>query len=125
MTLHRVRALLLATWWILWPPFAALIVRLAMERACANPYDLLPAITSNPTWVSLLAALYVAPHLWLVAAYVVTVQMCDDLLPGPRALMAVWRTGWVRLALMAALFAVEYAPMPVWRFLGRVVGCRP
>jgi hypothetical protein len=38
------------SWWLLFPAFTALTIRLGVERACAQPYDLLPAVTSNPAW---------------------------------------------------------------------------
>jgi hypothetical protein len=121
----RVRAVLTSTWWPVLLSFGALTVRLAHERACSNPYDLLPDVTSNPAWALLLAAVYVAAHVWAVCAYVMTVSVSDALLPGPAAFRAAWGSSAVKPALMAVVFAIEYAPIPVWRLLGHALGCRP
>jgi hypothetical protein len=111
------------SWWLLFPAFTALTIRLGVERACAEPYDLLPAVTSNPAWAWPLAFLYVLTHVWVAASVVTTAVAADTLLPS----LGVWRTLWGReayklLAMVAAL-AVEYAPLEWWHWLGRMAIC--
>lgn len=111
------------SWWLLFPVFASLTIRLGVERACAEPYDLLPAVTSNPVWAWPLALVYVLAHLWIAAAFVTTAVGAGTLLPS----IAQWRSAWGRhaykvLAIAAAL-AVEYAPLAWWQWLGTIAIC--
>jgi hypothetical protein len=119
-----VDGLLRWTWWALFPMFAALTIRLAGERTCGDPYDLLPGVTGDPSWAWPLAVVYVLAHAWSIAVYLTTVSRTQTLLPPARA----WRTTWgrdqVKLMLMALALVIEYAPMAAWRTLGIVIGCR-
>ena len=126
MAARRIRGWLTAAWWCVMPPFAALVARLAFERACAAPYELLPAASSVPALAAALAALYVAAHALLAVAWLVTAIHADTLAPAPRSVRALWgRQTWMLVATIA-VFAVEYAPVPVLRVLGRhVAGCLP
>jgi hypothetical protein len=121
-----VRRRLTAAWWLIMPPFALLVLRLGSERACAAPYELLPAATSIPAVAWLLAALYVAAHGWLFAAWLGTAIEADALVPPLRTVRQIWgRQTWMVVA-TAAIFVVEYWPVPLWRALGRhVFGCGP
>ena len=112
-----------AAWWVLWPAFTALTVRLGVERGCGDPYDLLPAIVSNPTWAWPLALGYVAAHAWIAAVYLVTVADAGRLAPGWRAWQSVWRGDLPMVALMIASMALEYAPVSLWRLLAAAAGC--
>ena len=78
------------SWWLLFPAFTALTIRLGVERACAEPYDLLPALTSNPAWAWPLAFVYVLSYVWIAAACVTTAVAADTLIPS----IAAWRAFW-------------------------------
>jgi hypothetical protein len=113
------------SWWLLFPSFAALTLRLAVERMCAEPYDLLPALTSKTASAWPLAIVYVLAHVWMISAYLVTVSKTQALLPRPGAIRAVWGAGAARFILMLAAFAIEYAPVPMWRLVGAGFRCAP
>jgi hypothetical protein len=119
------QAWLLRSWWLLFPSFTVLSVRLTTERVCGNPYDLLPALTANSRWAWPLALLYVLPHLWLLAACLLTAARAQALAPGARVFSEVWgREAW-KLLLMAAVLVLEYAPISLWRLLGSALQCAP
>jgi hypothetical protein len=112
------------SWWLLFPSFTALALRLSADRACADPYDLLPGLTANPGWAWPLAAVYVLAHVWAIGVYLLAVTVADSLLPGLKALAPMRRVGIVRITLMVGTFAVEYCPMSVWRSLGGALSCQ-
>jgi hypothetical protein len=126
VTARAVRTALTWAWWLIMPPFAVLVLRLDVERACAAPYELLPVATSIPMLAWLLAGLYVAAHALLFASWLVTAIHADALVPPLATIRAVWgRQIWM-LAVTAAIFVLEYWPVPLWRALGRhVLGCAP
>lgn len=111
------------SWWVIFPLFAALSVRLAVERACGDPYELLPALTSNARWAWGVALVYVLAHVWFVGAYLVTVSRTGTLLPALAAWRGVWRMDAVKIAGMAVLLAIESAPVAIWRMLAPAIGC--
>jgi hypothetical protein len=111
-------------WWLLMPPFALLVARLTVERACAAPYELLPTTTSVPLLAWMLAGLYVGAHAWMAAAYLLTVERTGALIPTISAVRAAWRGQAVKLLLAAAVLATEYAPIPMWRAVGQGLGCQ-
>jgi hypothetical protein len=112
------------SWWIVFPLFALLAVRLAAERACGDPYDLLPGITSTPIYAWPLAAVYVAAHVWLLALYLSLVARTQQLLPSLGVIRTAFDRSVGKVFLMLIAFAVEYAPMPLWRFVGSILRCR-
>lgn len=112
-----------ALWWPLWPAFAALTVRLGIARGCGNPYDLLPAIVSDPAWAWPLALVYVAAHAWIAAAYLATVADAGSVVPAWRVWRSVWGRAVAMVLLMLGALAVEYAPLPLWRALAAAAGC--
>jgi hypothetical protein len=112
-------------WWPLWPAFAALTIRLGIERGCGDPYDLLPAIVGNTAWAWPLALVYVTGHAWIAAAYLITVSAAGTLAPGWRVWRGLWQHGLGMLVLMLAAMAIEYAPVSVWRILAAAAGCGP
>lgn len=118
-----VHSLLGATWWVIFPGFTALTLRLARDRACGHPYDLLPAVTSTPSGAWPLAALYVLAHIWMLTAWLLYVLRSNQLFPPVAALRHSWGRDERKVLLMAAAFAIEYGPIPVWHALGRLVGC--
>jgi len=120
------RTALTWAWWPIMPPFAVLVLRLDGERACDSPYELLSAATSIPVLAWLLATIYVAAHAWLFAAWLVTATHADTLVPSLRSVRLLWgRQAWM-LAVTAAIFVLEYWPVPLWRAFGRhVIGCAP
>jgi hypothetical protein len=109
------------SWWLVMPAFAALVLRLDVERACAAPYELLPEITTVPLFAWALSALYLAGHAWLGAAWLVTALHADRMLPPWRSVRAYWIGRTWAIWLTLAIFALEYAPIPVWRILVRSV----
>jgi hypothetical protein len=120
----RIAAWLQMTWWLLFPSFLGLVVLLTVERACGNPYDLLPALTSNPGWAWPIALLYVLVHLWVLAAYLVTVSHAKEIFPDATVVAAVWGRGGVKIVLMIVALAIEYSPSVVSRLLATALGCR-
>jgi hypothetical protein len=110
-------------WWLVMPPFAALVARLAFERSCAAPYELLPTLTRLPQAAWGLAALYVAAHAWLAAAYLVTIQETGALVPGLAAVRTARRGRLPLLLVACAIFAIEYAPISMWQAIGRTLSC--
>lgn len=105
-------------WWVVFPAFAVLVARLTFERACADPYNLLPGVMSRPALAMPVALLYVSAHLWVVAVYLHAVNAAGTLWPlrTPSAAMPRVET-WKAIALVA-LLAIEYAPVSLWRLFG-------
>jgi len=112
------------TWWVIFPAFALLTARLAIERSCSDPYDLLPATTSHPAFAWPLAAVYVLAHVWIVGAYLVTASRARTLVPAMSAWSAAWGKNAPTVVAMVAALAVEYAPVALWAFIGAQAGCR-
>jgi hypothetical protein len=110
-------------WWLLFPAFAVLTWRLDIERACANPYDLLPALTTNPVWAWPIALVYVLSHVWIVAVYVTTAVAAGTLRPSIDRWRGMWGRDLYKILVMAAVIAIEYAPLALWRWLGTVGIC--
>jgi len=115
---------LASTWWIVCPAFAVLSLRLVAERACADPYDLLPGVTSNPRWAWPLALVYVAGHLWCLFAYLFTTDRAGTLAPGLPMIKSAWGRHAPKVWTMAAVLALEYAPMSLSRLVGAHLGCQ-
>lgn len=111
------------TWWILFPCFVALVFRLTLERTCADPYDLLPALASSPLSGWPIAGVYVTSHVWLIGVYLLTAASTDSLAPPPSAFRTVWRADYLKILLMAATFVLEYLPVTLWRFIGTALHC--
>ena len=116
--------MLASTWWIVCPAFVVLRLRLVAERACANPYDLLPGVAANPRWAWPLALVYVAGHLWCLFAYLFTTEAAGTLAPGLAAIKSAWGRHAPRVWLMAGVLALEYAPISVSRLVGAHLGCQ-
>jgi hypothetical protein len=120
-----VQSWLSRSWWIVVPPFMILVARLVYERTCAEPYELLPLLTSQPLLAWALAALYVAAHCWAVAAYLVTVDATNTLLPSWSASRKLWGPDWLKVVATLAILILEYWSIPFWRLLGHsVLHCR-
>lgn len=119
----RIAPWLQLTWWLLFPAFLWLVVLLTVERACGDPYDLLPALTSNPGWAWPIALLYVLVHLWVLAAYLVTVSHAQEILPEASVFVEVWGRNGVKLVLTIAALVLEYSPSIVSRLLATALGC--
>jgi hypothetical protein len=114
---------LATTWWIVCPSFTVLSLRLVAERACANRYDLLPGVTSNPGWAWPLALVYVAAHFWCLFSYLFTMELAGTLVPSLTVFKSVWGRHTSKLRLMAGILALEYAPMSLSRLLGAYLRC--
>ena len=121
MTAGRLRRALAWSWWLVMPAFAALVLRLLVERMCAAPYELLPSVTTVPLLAWALSGLYLAAHAWLAAAWLVTALHADRMLPPWRVVREVWSGRLWVIWLTLAIFALEYGPIPLWRVLGRGV----
>ena len=110
------------TWWVVFPCFAVLTVRLTVERTCGDSYQLLAQITSRPSFGWLLAALYVSAHWWLLAVYLVTVRRTQMLVPTIAAARTVWGNQSAKIFLLLATLILEYAPVSIWRAVGVRLG---
>jgi hypothetical protein len=115
--------LLAASWWFVWPASTVLIVRLLVDRACGDPYNLLPALTADPRWAWPLAFVYVLGHAWFLSGYLATVEAAGTLAPGVAAIRSVWGRHAIKLLLMAAVLLLEYSPVGLWRAVGAGIGC--
>lgn len=113
MTLDR--TVLSRTWWAICPLFILLTARLAVDRACRDPYNLVPALAARPLAAWGMAAIYVLAHVWLLAAYLQAAVAASSLLPSIGAVQRIWgREAWKPWLLVAAM-AVEYAPLALFR----------
>jgi hypothetical protein len=111
-------------WWLVMPAFALLVLRLDLERICAAPYELLPTVTTVPLFAWALSGLYLAAHAWVAAAWLVTALHADRMLPRWRIVRGLWGVRIWMIWLTLAIFALEYAPIPMWRIIGRrVLNC--
>jgi hypothetical protein len=114
--------------WLLWSWFAALpasalvVAAFVRERACADPYALLPAVAARPAAAYAVAAAYVGGHVWLAAAWLVTLDRSGRLVPGPGDVRRVWGTRWYAPASVLAVVALEQIPPGLWRAAGRWLG---
>jgi hypothetical protein len=116
------RTLLSRTWWAVGPAFVVLAGRLAIDRACGDPYNLVPALASRAAIAWAMAAVYVLAHLWLLAAYVQTARASAALLPPPRALGAIWGSDRWKVWLLLFAVALEYAPLLLFRAVRSACG---
>jgi hypothetical protein len=113
-----IQSALTRSWWVLFPAFAVLVARLAVERTCGDPYDLLAALMPSPAIAWVLAGIYVIAHVWTISAYLVSLDR-GELLPGP----ATMQWGKWKIYAMVGVLAIEYCPATLWRFVGTVTGC--
>jgi hypothetical protein len=111
------------SWWLFFPAFTVVTLRLGVERACADPYDLLPAVTSNPAWAWPIALVYVLTHVWTITAYVTTAVGAGTLWPSRVQWRSLWGRELYTIVAMAAALVLEYAPVALWRWLGTVGIC--
>jgi hypothetical protein len=65
----------------------------------------------------------VLAHVWIVGAYVLTASRTQTLVPGVRLWNEIWGADARKLVLMLAAFAIEYAPIPIWRVIGAGLKC--
>jgi hypothetical protein len=115
----RLIAVLNRSWWIVFPAFAVLAVRLSVDRSCGDPAHLLPELTSNPLWAWPLALLYLIAHLWACAAYALTAARTGSLVPTRAAWRELWGSRLTQIVLLVLVLIIEHAPAPVWRLAGR------
>jgi hypothetical protein len=111
------------SWWLLFPAFTVVTLRLGVERACADPHDLLPAVTSNPAWAWPIALVYVLTHAWTITAYVTTTVVAGTLWPSRVQWRSLWGRELYTVVAMAAALVLEYAPIALWRWLGTAGIC--
>jgi hypothetical protein len=110
------------TWWAIGPLFIVLAGRLAVDRACADPYNLVPVLASRPVVAWTMAVVYVLAHVWLLGLYLEASSSTSLLVPTPRSIRTLWGSDrWKVWALLLAV-AVEYAPLAVVSIAGRACG---
>ena len=110
-------AALRSSWWIIFPAFALLVARVSIDRACADPYNLLASAMTRPSTGWAIALIYVAAHVWMLSAYLRGVSATGDW----RAAGALrrgtsgelWKAG-----MMGIVLAIEYVPVSLWRMVG-------
>jgi hypothetical protein len=112
MTLDR--AILSRTWWAIGPGYVLLTARLAVDRACRDPNNLVPALASRPVIAWVLAAVYVLAHVWLLLAYLQAAAAASSLAP-LGAVGAIWRHEQWKVWVLTAAIAVEYAPLALFK----------
>jgi hypothetical protein len=123
MTATHWQRVLGTSWWLLCPSFAALVARLTLERSCADPYFLLPNLMARPTVAWPLAMLYLLGHVWTLAAYLSPLGERPET-TRTRGIPLAWpRSHALKVWLMTGLLLVEYAPITLWRMIGRLSGC--
>ena len=111
------------SWWVLFPCFVVLVLRLSVERSCSDPYDLLPGLASNPLWGWPIAIGYVISHAWLIGVYLLTAASADSLVPSRVAFRSMWRADYIKVLLMAVAFLLEYLPVTIWHLVGTALHC--
>lgn len=122
--LEKPRRWLGGVWWLLCPAFAVLVGRIAADRACGDPYWLLPEATSHPGLAWPIAALYLSGYLWLVGVYLVIAARMGTPLPSPSDVRTVWTGDLFKVWIMLIAVAVDSTPVGLWRWLGgNVVNC--
>jgi hypothetical protein len=109
------------SWWLILPSFAVLTLRFVYDRACGDPRQLVPELTSHPVFAWPLAVVYVSAHLWMLAAYVMTVRETGSLLPGLGRVRAVWDRDLWKIAWLALVMLIEQVPIAFWRVVGASV----
>ncbi len=110
----QIRKLLSLTWWAIAPPCALLVARFTYERACLDPYELLRPVMQHQTGALLVASLYAAAHVWLIAAIIMTVRGRTADSPWLTVTHDVWKRDWWKLVAMAAIIAIEQVPRVAW-----------
>lgn len=83
-----------------------------------------PWMTGRPLLALLVGLIYVAAHWWVVIWLLTVVRGWSR--AGERAASFTFTAGWTpvfQAVLMAGAMAVEYAPMGLWRWLGRIIHC--
>jgi hypothetical protein len=73
-------------------------------------------------WGWLIAIIYVASHLWIIAVYILTASISDSLLPRS-VFRGFWGADSVKILLMLSAFVLEYLPVTMWRLAGAALHC--
>jgi hypothetical protein len=118
----NIKRLLALTWWVIGPPCALLVARFSYERGCLDAYELLRPVMLRQTGALLVAAVYVAAHVWLIAAAVLTARARDAALPWTSALRAAWGHDQWKVVAMAVVLAIEQVPRAVWAWIYHAIG---
>jgi hypothetical protein len=106
------------TWWIVCPACALLVARFSYERACLNPYELLQPIMRHQSGALIVATIYVAAHVWLIA----TILLIARAWSRGRAPRFVAGSADLKVVAMAVVIALEQVPRAVWAWLYHLVG---
>ncbi len=120
----HLKRLLALTWWAICPPFTLLVARFSYERGCLDPYELLRPVMQRQVGALLVASVYVAAHVWLITAVILTARARDATLPWTpmRILRSAWDREWWRVVTMAVVLAVEQFPRVVWAWIYHAIG---
>jgi hypothetical protein len=121
-TADRLSGWLAASWFAVLPACGLVVAAFVRERACADAYALLPGIAARPAAAYAIATAYVAGHVWLAVAYLVTVVRAGRLVPGPVDVVRVWGVQWYRPISLLAVLVLEQVPAGVWRLVWRGLG---
>jgi hypothetical protein len=121
-SMTRGRRWLSALWWPIGPAFALVTTRFAIDRACGDPYYLVPTLASRPLVAWMVAAVYVLAHIWLLLAYLDAARTTASLLPTYDAVNGMWGRHLWKPALLVVATAIEYAPMALFRAAARLCG---
>ena len=117
---------ILSTWllrtWLVPPAFAVVVATFVHERACADRYNLLPELAGQPLAAYAIAAVYVAGHVWLAGAMLVTIQRAGRILPTPADVRRIWGARWWLPTAALGLAILDRVPAGFWARAARLAG---
>jgi hypothetical protein len=112
-----------AVWWLEFPAFLVLVLRLSFERGCLNPYELLEPLMRRQSTALAVALVYLGAHVWLLAVLVLLARQWPPSRGEWLEIMTPERR--LQLAGMAGALALEAVPRVVWVWLYHGAGmCR-
>jgi hypothetical protein len=115
------RTFLDRTFWVVLAGFVVVVALFTRDRACADHLNLLPQAAGRPPLAWAIAVAYASAYAWLALALAFTVSETGSLVPRLHQVRAVWGGTW-RLALLLALFVLDYLPPPILRAAGSLCG---
>ena len=119
---RSIATLLLATWWLFFAPFLALVTRFSFERACADPYELLQPVMQRQAGALAVAAIYVGTYVWCLTAATLTLRGWNSGTTIAERLRSTWGPGWWKVMAVGAALAVEQVPRAVWHWIYSLLG---
>jgi hypothetical protein len=118
----HIKRVLTLTWWAICPSSALLVARFSYERGCLDPYELLRPVMQHQTGALLVASVYVAAHVWLITAAILTARARDSAVSWSNVLATVWGTNRWQVVTMAVVLAIDQVPRAVWTWVFRAIG---